>query len=569
MAQFDLLVRGGTIVDGTGAPPRRADVGVRDGRIAAVGDLHDADADRIVDAAGKVVTPGFIDQHTHYDAQVFWDPYCSNSGEHGTTTTVTTNCGFGLAPCRPSDRDRIMSMLENTEEIQVDHMRAALPWDWETWGDLRHTMEQIPKGLNMTSYVPMNPLMLYVMGPDELKTRRPTPDEIAEMRRIVGEAMDLGAAGVSVSLMGEGNSHRDFDGSPMPSDIMDVDDVIAVCRELTDRGEGMIQVICQIGPGGDRTRAERIALETGRPVNHNVFLAIDDDAYAADIAWLDRVLDAGGDLWVHALLFPGWTEGSIKEFNTSYGMQAEVNQLVLCSSPAEVVALIESDGFRDRFRANYRPEIFPTPGGFDGIIVLANDEPSAADEYVGRTLADIAAERSTHVVDALLDVIVLAGGHLRYRTATFINPDPELARRYWQHPRVLVGTSDGGAHVKSMALGCWTTFFLIDRVRDRGLVPIEEMVFQMSLKPALALGLGDRGSIEIGKAADLLVFDLADLYFDQTQYEHVHTMPNGDWRKMARAGGYSQIIVNGVVTHEHDEPTGATPGTMIAPVTVA
>lgn len=354
----------------------------------------------------------------------------------------------------------------------------------------------------------------------------------------------------------------------MPSDIMDVDDVIAVCRELTDRGGGMIQVICQIGPGGDRTHAERIAIETGRPVNHNVFRSIDDAAYVADIEWLDRVLDAGGDLWVHALLFPGWTEGSIKEFNTSYGMQAEVNQLVLCSSPAEVVALIESDGFRDRFRANYRPEIFPTPGGFDGIIVLANDEPSDADEFVGRTLADIAAERGTSVVDALLDVIVLAGGHFRYRTATFINPDPELARRYWQHPRVLVGASDGGAHVKSMALGCWTTFFLIDRVRERGLVPIEEMVFQMTRKPALALGLGDRGSIEVGRVADLVVFDLDALWFDQSQYDHVHTMPNGDWRKMARAGGYAQIIVNGVVTHENDAPTGATPGTMIAPVAV-
>ena len=159
-----------------------------------------------------------------------------------------------------------------------------------------------------------------------------------------------------------------------------------------------------------------------------------------------------------------------------------------------------------------------------------------------------------------------AGGYFRYRTATFINPDPELARRYWQHPRVLVGASDGGAHVKSMALGVWTTFFLIDRVRDRRLVPIEEMVHQMTKKPAVALGLGDRGSLEVGKAADVLVFDLAKLFFDQTQYEHVYTMPNGDWRKMARAGGYSYIIVNGQITHDHDKTTGITPGRMIAPV---
>lgn len=565
MERFDVVVRGGTVVDGTGGKPQRADVGIRDGRIAAVGDLSGVASGDVVDATGLFVCPGFIDQHTHYDAQIFWDPYCSNSGEHGTTTTVMTNCGFGLAPCRPSDRERVMLMLENTEEIRADHMRSALPWDWETWGDLRRTMEGVPKGLNLTSYVPMNPLMVYVMGVEAAKTRRPTADEIAQMRRIVGEALDLGAAGVSVSLMGTGNSHRDFDGSPMPSDVMDVDDVIAVCRELSERNVGVIQVICQIGPGGDRTCSERIALATGRPVNHNVFLAIDENAYAADIEWLDRVVGAGGDLWVHALLYPGWTEGSIKELNTSYGMQAEVNELVLCAGQAEVLQLVSSPDYRKRFVANYRPEIFPTPGGFDRIIVLKNDEPSGADPFAGRTLADIAAERGTHVVEALLDVIALGGGQFRYRTATFINPDPELARRYWQHPRVLVGASDGGAHVKSMALGCWTTFFLIDRVRERRLVPIEEMVHQMTEKPARALGLTDRGAVSVGMAADLVVFDLDRLFFDMSQYDHVNTMPNGDWRKMARAGGYSYIIVNGEITHDHDVPTGRTPGRLIAP----
>ena len=147
--------------------------GCATGLVAAVGDLSDARAERRIEATGKLVTPGFIDQHTHYDAQVFWDPYCSNSGEHGTTTTVTTNCGFGLAPCRPGDRERIMAMLENTEEIQADHMRAALPWDWETWGDLRRTMEQIPKGLNMTSYVPMNPADALRHGPRRAEDASP------------------------------------------------------------------------------------------------------------------------------------------------------------------------------------------------------------------------------------------------------------------------------------------------------------------------------------------------------------------------------------------------------------
>jgi N-acyl-D-aspartate/D-glutamate deacylase len=250
-------------------------------------------------------------------------------------------------------------------------------------------------------------------------------------------------------------------------------------------------------------------------------------------------------------------------------MQPEVNELVLCRTPDEVVALIESPGYRERFVANYRPEVFPTPGGFNRIIVLANDEPSAADQYCGRTLGDIAEERGTHVVDALLDVIHAAGGHFRYRTAAFLNPDPVLAKKYWDHPRVLAGASDGGAHVKSMALGCWTTFFLIDRVREQQIVSLEEMVHQMTLKPAAALGLHDRGSIEQGKAADLVIFRLDDLFFDMSQYDHVYTMPNNDWRKMARAGGYSYIVVNGEITHDHDKPTGVTPGRLIAPVPAA
>jgi N-acyl-D-aspartate/D-glutamate deacylase len=567
MAELDLIIRNATMIDGTGAPAQRADVGVRDGVIVATGELAGTTAERVIDAEGRIVAPGFVDQHTHYDAQIFWDPYCSNSGEHGSTTIVNTNCGFGIAPCRTSDRERIMSMLENTEEILVEHLRSALPWDWESWPELHQSMQRVPKGVNLTSYVPMNPLMVFVMGVDAAKSRRPNAEEIAEMQRLLGEALDLGAAGLSVSLMGTENTHRDFDGSPMPSDVMHVEDVIAICEPMRDRGRGVIQTISQIGPTGDRTRSEQIARGTGRPVLHNVFLVgpFGEDGYRDDIAWLDRCLGEGLDLWVHALLYPAWVESSLKEFNTAFGSQPEVNQLALCTTPEEVCDTVRTAGYREGFRSTYDPNRFAIPGGFDGLIVLANDERTAADKFVGRTLGDIARERDVHAVDALLDVILAAGGRLRYKTPPLIGSDLGLSVKYLQHPRVIAGGSDGGAHIKSVSMGCWTTYFLIEFVREQKVMSLEDMHHQLSFKPARALGLSDRGELAVGKVADLVVYDLDDLHFDATQYDHVYDMPNGDWRKLARAGGYSYIVVNGVVTHERDKPTGTTPGELIAP----
>jgi N-acyl-D-aspartate/D-glutamate deacylase len=352
---------------------------------------------------------------------------------------------------------------------------------------------------------------------------------------------------------------------------MHVEDVIAICEPMRERGVGVIQTISQIGPTGDRSRSEQIARGTGRPVLHNVFLVgpFGEDGYRDDIGWLDRCLEEGLDLWVHALLYPAWVESSLKEFNTAFGSQPEVNQLALCTTPEQVCEVIGRPGYREGFRESYDPNRFAIPGGFDGLIVLANDEPSDADQFVGRTLGDIARERGVHVVDALLDVILAAGGRLRYKTPPLIGSNIDLAVRYLAHPRVIAGGSDGGAHVKSVSMGCWTTYFLIEYVREQQVMSLEEMHYQLSLKPARALGLTDRGEIAVGKVADLVVYDLADLHFDATQYDHVYDMPNGDWRKLARAGGYAGIVVNGVVTHERDKASGATPGQLIGPATLA
>ena len=220
MTAFDLVIAGGFIADGTGSPGCYGDVGIIGDEIVAVGDLRGRNSKRTIDATGKIVAPGFVTQHTHYDAALFWDPYCLDAGRNGVTTVVNANCGFGVAPVRNQDRDRIMGMLETTEQIPVAHQKAALPWDWESFPDFMDRIRSLPKGVNVLTFLPLNPLLVYVMGVDAAKTRGPNPGELAEIHGLINDAMDAGAIGISMSVMGaEGNSHVDMDGSPMPTDL--------------------------------------------------------------------------------------------------------------------------------------------------------------------------------------------------------------------------------------------------------------------------------------------------------------------------------------------------------------
>lgn len=229
MQTFDTIIRGGKIVDGTGAPAFYADVGISGGKVAAVGNLKAAQAKEVIDAKGKIVAPGHVTQHAHYDVALFWDPYCSNSGENGVTTLVNANCGFGVAPVRKGDKERTMQMLETTEQIPVSHQRAALPWDWESFPEWLAHVKALPKGVNISTYLPLNPLLVYVMGVDAAKSRKPTAAEMAEMHRLINEAMDAGAIGISMSAMGvEGNSHVDYDGTPMPTDAIHHDTIVDI-----------------------------------------------------------------------------------------------------------------------------------------------------------------------------------------------------------------------------------------------------------------------------------------------------------------------------------------------------
>ena len=572
MAIFDTIVRGGRIIDGTGSPAFHADLGIRDGRIAAVGALSQDAADIVIEAAGRIVAPGHVNQHSHYDVALFWDPYCSNAGENGVTTVINANCGFGIAPVRPADRLRTMQMLETTEQIPVAHQESALPWDWESFPEYLRRLGELPKGVNVLTYLPLNPLLIYVMGVDGAKTRRPTANEMAEIHRLIHTAMDAGALGISMSAMGEdGNSHLDSDGSPMPSDILDHDVILDICRALIERGEGVIQLLSHLIVYGDRSLTERLLALTkgsGVTVVHNAFMTSDlmPDMVERDLSWLDSLRAQGFDVVANVLVNRGWIEAGMRQLDVSCGMLQSVRRIAGCRTDEEVLALVSDPAFRRDFAEEYAAK-GATNGanGLEGQVVIdLGDAPGLAD-CLNRSLGDIAADKDADVVETMLDLAARSRLALQLRSPQISSRDPLQAVRLFSHRATVLGGSDGGAHTKSFGMGHVPTDLLIWLVREEGLMSLEEMHFHLAFKVANALRIERRGALLPGFAADVLIYDLDGLYFDTTRYDIVHDMPGGDWRRRGRAGGYDYVLVNGVVTHQSDQPTGSVPGDLVRP----
>ncbi len=569
MTAFDTLIRNGRIIDGTACPAYYADIGIREGRIVAIGDLSADTAGSEINAAGKVVAPGHVAQHAHYDVALFWDPYLSNSGENGVTTVVNANCGFGVAPARPADRERTMQMLETTEQIPVAHQRDALPWDWETFPDYLARIRAQDKGVNILSYLPLNPLLVYVMGVDAAKSRRPTAAEMADIHRLINEAMDAGAIGISMSSMGaEGNTHLDCDGSPMPTDTLDQETILDICRALVERGEGVIQLLSHLVIYGDRGLSERVlelAKGSGVTVVHNAFITSDlmPEMIDRDLGWLDAMRACGYDLTANCFLHRGWIEAGLSQLDVACGMLGAVRKIVACKSDAALLELVSDPGFISAFAAEYA-EKGSTNGanGLEGQVVIAvGDDPGLA-SYLDRSIADIAEELGKGAVETMLELARRSGLALQLRSPQVASKDPRQAARMLSHTATVVGGSDGGAHTKSFGMGHVPTDLLIWLCREERLLSQEDMHFHLALKPARSVQLRDRGALLPGYWADILVYDLEALYFDTRRYEIVHDMPGGDWRRKGRAGGYEYILVNGEVTHRQDLPTGNTPGQM-------
>jgi len=565
MRHFDKIILNGVIVDGTRFPRFRANVGVRDGLIAEVGALPGATADEVVDAEGLIVAPGHIDLHTHYDAQVFWDPYCSNSGENGVTTVVTGNCGFGFAPCRPEDRDRYMLMMENTEQVPVKQLKVALPWTWESFPEWLETLKALPKGVNLLMFMPINPLMIYVMGIDAAKSRRPTSEELSQMKSLIHEAMDAGACGIGLSFLGSGNSHTDFDGSPMPTDTMHKDDACALASVLGERGEGFIQVLPQLGFTKDFELPELLAKASGRPVVVNVVAptTLAPDMHLPQLKWLEAMQSKGLQIYGQGFFHRAWSEFNLLELNINDHVPVW-RELSCLQTVEEKLKRIGDREYRARMIDSYDPlQLAVGSGPLEAITISSVNGITELESYIGRSLAEIGVEEGKHVLDVLFDISLATNGLADFRTPAPSGDDPDLMASALHHPLVLSGTSDGGAHSKFYIGGHWPTELICWLSRDNQVVGLEELHARMSHDPARVAGIQDRGSLRPGMRADIIIYDLAELKVNDGPYEMRYDLPAEDWRRYRQSFGYRYILVNGEITHRDDRSTGSTPGSFV------
>jgi len=560
MAEYDVVISDGMIIDGTRMPRFRGDIGIRNGRIAKIGRLRASDAAKVVDATGMIVAPGFVDLHTHYDAQLFWDPYCSISSWHGVTSIVIGNCGFGFAPVHPDGRERAMLTMTRVEAIPYASMKAGMPWDWTTFPEFLDSIERHPKALNILPYMPVSPLLTFVMGLDEAKSRPPTEKEEREICRLLDEAMDAGACGWSAQRLdpnGPACVQRDFDGTPMVSDLMSDDTCYALARVLRRRNEGFIQMtLATANPEHDLRHFEQLAEISGRPVLFNVVQPRDSLPFVhrGNIAWLESCRQRGLRVYGQAVTADTGMAFTFEDWNLfdECGAWAEATT----GTVEERKRKLADPARREALRSPM-PRIITDQ--FDQIFVTTADRPELK-EHEGLTLREMAERTGKHPVDAMLDVAVADDLRTEFY-APGPNQNMDFMKEMLDYPWLIPGVSDGGAHTKFFTGGQYPTEFLERLVREREMLGLEEAHWRLSALPALCAGFRDRGFLREGAPADVVVYDYEKLHV--RPMEIAHDLPGGEWRRVRKAEGFRSIMVNGQVTIENDRETGAHPGRLL------
>ncbi|HEY2658330.1 MAG TPA: amidohydrolase family protein [Caulobacteraceae bacterium] len=567
MSSFDVVIAGGTVVDGTGQPRFVGDIGVRDGIVAKVGQNLASSGAKVIDATGKIVAPGVIDTHTHYEAQLHWDPYATNSGWHGTTTIGVGNCGFGFAPCAVEHRDRYMQMMETTEQVPVNAMRTALGWDWVSFPEWLEHLKRLPKGVNVASYVPLNPLLIYVMGLEAAKTRSATPQERQRMKDELNKAMDAGAIGFGFSYQGDHNTHIDCDGKPMPSDIMNPDDIYALAEVLRDRGEGSVQALVDTPGARFGEVALQVARISGRPVLHNVILVNDYlPTYHEEILeMLDKAAAEGLQLYSMTLTTRGWNEFKPLDWDI-WNIVPVFREFTFAGDRTAKVAKAADEDFRRRLREAYDPKDLAPAGGPLETYVLNNAwgvEPWV--KFEGKNIQAITTELGkTCTTDVFMDIVVDTNADADFLLPEAMSSDAAKVAMVLQHPLTVPGTSDGGAHVKFWAGGQYSTDMIMWMSRELGVMTLEQIHNKLSALPAKVLGLTNRGTLVEGQAADLFIYDYEKLGFQRLRYEIANDLPDGDWRRVCKPEGIELVMVNGQTTFTNGtDCTGALPGRLV------
>lgn len=574
MAQFDTILKGGTIVDGTRVPRYRADIGITNGKIAKIGRLNSSEASKVIDAHGLIVAPGFIDLHTHYDAQLHWDPYCSIGSWHGVTSVTIGNCGFGFAPLRPQDADRAMLALSRTEAIPLEPMRVSMKVDWETFPQYMERLSRMPLGINVSHLFPIAPAVAYVMGGfDDAKKRFPNEKEMATIIRLYHEAVDAGAAGWSAQrLVPEGrvSVQRDYDGTPMITDILPDSFYLTMAKAMADKGDGCIQ-FTQSGASDakfaiedDFRFLEKMAETSGRPLLYNAIILSDrhPESHKAQLNWVEAANARGVRVFGQALTARAPVRMTLEDWNLFDSIPAWKDATL--GTVEERKAKMSRPELRAEMRADYDAGGMETLnivfGEFDKFIARKVKDPDLKLRYEGMSVAQIAEKEGKHVIDAMLDLSV--ADDLRTEWAGPVeNANIAGYKDLMSSPYIMPGVSDGGAHVKFITPAIYPTEVLSWLVRETGILSLEEAHFRLSGLMAWAAGFKDRGTLREGMAADVVIYDINTVH--SLPSEILYDLPANEWRRVQKAEGYRHILVNGIETFQEGKCTGATPGTLL------
>ncbi len=562
---YDLIIRGGTVVDGSGLPGYRADVGIYDGIITAIGDLAGEQASEVIDAEGKVVAPGFVDAHTHMDAQVFWDDIGTNSCWHGVTSVVMGNCGFSLAPCAAKDKLLVLHNLQMAEDISIEAMDAGVPWTWDSFPEYLDAVEALPKGLNYAAYVGHSALRTHAMGQRAMEEAA-TEDDLAHMKRELADGLRAGAIGLSTS---RARTHRTPEGKPVASRVADWDEVKALTGVMGGLGAGVMEFSRETtdkDPDARRDEQRRmkdLAVESGVPLTfggswyhrnapdvwRNQFQMVDDTIAAGG-----RMLIQGGATW----------NGSLRSFETMtpydlIPVWKDFRKLPLADQETGLRDPDMRKKLVDAVKAHKHnpdpsmPNNLLRPVDWNWVFPLYTPLPPY------RSIADIAAERDVEPIEAFIDLALEK--HLKL---FFIQPsnneDQDYVLTLIRHPHSAVTFSDAGAHVATVInpihghlLGHW--------VRNQQAITLEEAIRKITYTTASFWGLKGRGLLRQGYHADVVVFD-ADTISPQLP-TLVHDLPTGAPRLLQKSDGIDATIVNGEIMIRDNQHTGALPGRLL------
>ena len=564
---LDLLLHGGTIVDGSGAARYRGDVGIEKGRIVEIGRIRSM-AERTIDADGLIVAPGFIDGHTHMDAQVAWDPIGSCSCWHGVTTVIMGNCGFALAPCKPDAREWFARCLTAVEDIPTEAMLTGIDWTWETFPEYLATVDRLPKAINYGAYIGHSALRMYVMGERAL-TDTATEDDLARMSAAVQEAIRAGAMGFSSS---RATTHVTPDNTPVASRIADWSELDRLVGAMAEMNSGIFQIGPDISGGEAQrrflARLKQVAVESGRPVMFGTLSSRQGDApnpWTYQLEYLDECAAAGARMWGQATTRSINAIFSLKSYLPFDVLPAwqQLRRLPLdeqkrrLADPATRRQLVAEE-------ETMKPRDNVLQGG--GAATTDPRKPDYANLYAMKgvdwddpTVAQLSARRGQHPVEVMIDLALENDDQVFVQP--LVNEEPDDVLGMLRHPRTLATFSDSGAHVCQEMGSSLQTHLLSYWVRGRHAFTLEEAVRKLTFDNASAWELNDRGLVRAGYRADLVLFDEARV---RPAMPTVETdLPGGARRLVQKAEGIAATIVNGEVTLEHGKPTGRVPGRLL------